>query len=266
MTPGASRALFVFAHQDDEYGAAPWIEEELAAGGRVACVYLTDGGSRVDPATRDAESSAVLLTLGVDEANVAFLSGPNGRIPDGALAKRSEEGLQMLEDWITRSGFAPDRMYAHAYEGGHPDHDAAHVIAAAAAVATGLAQDLWHFFLYNADRCRAPFFRVLQPISSHAAARTIRLNFGKRVRLGLLCWRYRSQLRTWLGLFPGAFLQRMILGRETLVPFEPARLSARPHQGQLLYERLFGAQFADVDRDLTAVRSKCLASGQPLKR
>ncbi|MGA8533109.1 MAG: hypothetical protein WB615_03245, partial [Candidatus Tumulicola sp.] len=60
-----ARALFLFAHQDDEYAAIPWIREEIAGGTAVTCLYLTSGGSRADPAVRDAESRRVLRSQGV---------------------------------------------------------------------------------------------------------------------------------------------------------------------------------------------------------
>ena len=70
--PG-EHALFVLAHQDDEYAAAPWIVDERSVGSRVSCLSLTDGASRADVAIRDAESRAVLASLGVDARDVVML-------------------------------------------------------------------------------------------------------------------------------------------------------------------------------------------------
>jgi LmbE family N-acetylglucosaminyl deacetylase len=249
----ARRALFIFAHQDDEYAAAPWLREELQLGNDVACVYLTDGGSRVAPALRDAESRGVLHSLGVADEAIAFLSSGGARIPDGALATQSLDGLDMLQRWIETSGFVPNRIYSHAYEGGHPDHDAAHLIAARLAMQYNALDDAWQFALYNAYRCPRPFFTTLRQIPSVAPQRKAAMPLRTRIGLSWLCWKYRSQRRTWLGLFPGAFLERVLLGRESVVRFDLARLSQRPHAGELLYERLFGTTYEEFARDVHAL-------------
>lgn len=252
-------ALFIFAHQDDEYAAAPWIVEELANGNDVACAYLTDGGSRVAPAVRDDESRAVLRSLGVADERIAFLCDERGaRIGDGALAMRCVDALTTLERWIERTPFVPLRLYAPSYEGGHPDHDAAHLIAAVVARRRGIAADAWHFALYNAYRCPKPLFTMLRQLPSDAPFRRATATAASRWKLALLCMRYPSQRRTWFGLFPGALLERVVLHRESVVRFDLARLAERPHGGELLYERLFGMRYQAFARSVAPLLSLTL--------
>lgn len=248
MTPRST--LFLFAHQDDEYGAAPWILDELASGAEVACLYLTDGGSRVAPAVRDAESRGVLRWLGVDDRRIAFLENAGARIADGTLAPHGLDGLAMVLEWIERSAQTPTRIYAPSYEGGHADHDAAHLIAAVTAQRCSAVDDAWHFALYNGYRRRKPFFNVLRQLPSNAPSRGAHLSPAQRLSLALLCRRYPSQRKTWLGLFPGAFVERAVLARESVVRFDLARLTARPHDGELLYERLFAKPYAEFASDV----------------
>jgi LmbE family N-acetylglucosaminyl deacetylase len=243
VTLARPRALFVFAHQDDEYSAAPWILEELAGGGDVACVFLTDGGARVDPAVRDAESREALQSLGVSLDSVAMLADDRGRVGDGELPARCVDGLAMLEGWIDVAKFVPQRIYAPSYEGGHPDHDAAHVIAANLAAKLGILDEAWQFALYNAYRCPRPFFTMLRQLPSASPSRRAQMPVSRRWSLAFLCRRYRSQRRTWLGLFPGAFLERVVLQRESVVRFDASKLAQRPHDGELLYERMFGTSY-----------------------
>jgi LmbE family N-acetylglucosaminyl deacetylase len=257
-----NRALFLFAHQDDEYAAAPWILEELRDGARVACLYLTDGGSRVEPRIRDAESRNALRSLGVADAAIAFLGDGRGRIGDLRLSSRSADALDMVERWIDDTGFAPTRMYSHSYEGGHPDHDAAHVISAVVAARRGIIGDAWHFSLYNAYRCPKPFYKALRQLPT--AARSRRASITKaRLKLTFLCCRYRSQWRTWIGLLPGALWERLILGRESVVRFDPSRIERRPHEGELLYERLFHTRYEDFLGDVDMLRSELLRNDRP---
>jgi LmbE family N-acetylglucosaminyl deacetylase len=260
-----TQTLFVFAHQDDEYSAAPWILEELAAGNTVACVYLTSGGFRSAPAVRDAESRSALQALGVAGDAIIFLEGEQGRIGDRELAARSLEGLAMLERWIESAPFVPARIYAPSYEGGHPDHDASHAIAAAVASHFDTAGDAWHFSLYNAYRCPRPFFSTLRQLPTAAPKRRAATPWRTRLWLTMLCWRYRSQRRTWMALFPGALLARMILQSEFVARFAVARLTKRPHDGELLYERLFATAYDDFAAQTAEVRKRSFDS-QPASR
>lgn len=236
--------------------AVPWLLEERAAGAEIVCMYLTDGSARgVNPATRDAESRAALQRLGIAGDAVVMLAAGGGRIRDGTLAERSLEALTAVRAWIGASGFWPQRMYAPSYEGGHPDHDAAHLVAAVVASEYGIAADAWHFSLYNAYRRSRPFFATMRQLPSHAPSRGALMPFAARWRATWLCGCYASQRRTWLGLLPGAAYARLIAGRERAVRFDLDRLSRRPHEGELLYERLFATTFAEFQERTQAVRA-----------
>lgn len=235
--------LFIFAHQDDEYFAAPWIKDELSDGSRVACVYLTDGGTRTSPAARDSESRRVLESLGVRSEDIAFL-GNDDRIADGSLVYNLLRARKLLHEWFAFRHDAVRRIYSPDYEGGHADHDAAYVLAVALARDLDMQDGAWSFALYNAHGCPTPFFRALN-ILKHAGARTLRYSLRSGLEFAMLCWNYPSQLRTWLGLFPESFLRRVFLRAEFVNPLDPMRLKYRPHAGALLYERMFGVDYSD---------------------
>jgi LmbE family N-acetylglucosaminyl deacetylase len=165
----------------------------------------------------------------------------------------------MTETWIVRNEWMPSRIYSPSYEGGHPDHDALHLVAAVVAKGAGAVDDAWHFALYNGFRRTKPFFNVLRQLPSSAPSRYARLSGTQRMSLTLLCRRYPSQRKTWLGLFPGAFVERALLSRESVVRFELERLNARPHDGELLYERLFGKTYDEFARDVAGVRRRLSA-------
>ncbi len=248
-----TRALFAFAHQDDEYAAIPWILEEVARGTAIACLYLTDGGSRADPEVRDEESRSVLRSLGVGDESIAIVRTNSGRIADQELAARSCEAVDAIERWIERSSFAPQRLYAPSYEGGHPDHDAAHLVAAVIANNHGIVTESWHFSLYNAYRCPRPFFATMRQLPTAKASRRAVMPLRTRWAAAFACRHYRSQWRTWLGLFPGALYERAIAHRESVAAFDVARLCRRPHDGELLYERLFGTRYEDFEAQTRAL-------------
>lgn len=164
--------LYVFAHQDDEVAIAPRIARDVASGARVVCAFLTDGGA---PAMRNAESRAVLAELGVDD--VIFVG-----LPDGRLVEHLEEALAALPRDV-------EEIVTLAWEGGHQDHDAAHLVALALAIARGVR--CLAFPLYRG------YFRVLSPLREGDKRR---LTAREVIKRAMLCWRYPSQRRSWLWL------------------------------------------------------------------
>jgi LmbE family N-acetylglucosaminyl deacetylase len=228
--------LFVFAHQDDEIAMATRITYALRRGARVTCVYLTNGeGGRATSAVRDAESRTVLTRLGVDLKRAHFI-GSEARIPDGRLHEHLDRALALVDDRIIEM---VDEVYCLAYEGGHHDHDASHLVATAFAMRRGIIERTYEMPLYHGYGLPGPFFNTLAPIKIGApwAGRIIALR--EAFSLVLLCRFYRSQRKTWLGLLPEALL-RMALGRrEWTRAVDITRLHARPHEGKLFYERRF---------------------------
>jgi LmbE family N-acetylglucosaminyl deacetylase len=206
------RILWVFAHQDDELAAAPRIIDAVRRGDQVRCVYLTSATER------NRESVTALAAIGVTD--VAFLPFPDGQVVD-----HLEEALERL------SGEAGE-VGCLAYEGGHQDHDASHLVAVAFARRLGVA--VYEVPLYNGAGVPGPFFRVMKPLGSGWETRRIALRDAIRV-LALVRF-YRSQRFTWLGLLPEAFFRLVVLRRTAVRRVE--RL-AEPHAGRLFYERRF---------------------------
>jgi LmbE family N-acetylglucosaminyl deacetylase len=217
--------LFVFAHQDDELAAAARIRHARASGDEVTCVYLTDGASRVPSHVRDAESRHVLESLGVHD--VRFL-GSRASLPDGALPEHLDRALELLEQEVE----ATDEIVTLAWEGGHQDHDAAHLVAAVFAARRGVR--CLEMPLYNGYRVPGPLFRVQHPIGDGWRARRIPLR--EKLANAFLARHYRSQRSTWLALLPLALLAP---ARELTRDADLRRAEAPPHRGGLLYERRF---------------------------
>jgi hypothetical protein len=86
---------------------------------------------------------------------------------------------------------------------------------------------------------------VLEPLAA-SHRRTLRYGIGRGWRYAAFCFRYPSQRRTWLGLFPQAFIRRVLVRVEQLNGFDGARLERRPHPGTLLYERMFAIPYERV--------------------
>lgn len=229
-------ALFLFAHQDDEFGVYQRIQAARRAGLRVACAYLTDGATGGVPAARrNAESRTVLGRLGVLEDDIVFAGEMLG-IGDARLPLHLAPAARWLEAWI--GGFPDiDAVHVPAWEGGHHDHDALHALAVVAAARRGLLGRTWQYALYQAAGLSGPLFRVLAPLPDNGVPRTWPIPWRDRPAFLRHCLSYPSQRVTWIGLFPFVLLHYLVRGHQTLQPVDPARLRERPHPGPLYYEK-----------------------------
>lgn len=231
-------SVFLFAHQDDEVGIAPSIVSDLRAGRDVWCVYLTNGQTKsVASKVRCNESRRVLLRLGVARDRIVFIGVQQG-IDDGTLINSFAQASSALQDLF--SHISVGRVYTLAWEGGHPDHDATHLIALAFARLKD-AETL-QYSLYNAFGKRN-FFNVMRPLPQWRLAIEVRLSLRDAWRFTHLCVQYRSQWRTWVGLTAGVALEFLVRRRHRVYAVNPRDASARPHAGGLLYERMFHVSF-----------------------
>jgi LmbE family N-acetylglucosaminyl deacetylase len=229
-------AIFVFAHQDDEFGVLATIERLVRSGAKVHCVYFTDGAyGNQSTERRNMESLRVLASLGIAPSNVYFI-GQRLRIPDGSLYAYLMPAFKGLREWIERIG-PVDEMYLPAWEGGHQDHDAAHLIGVITSTAFGLLNSTFQFSLYNGHRLIGPIFRVMSPLPDNGPSRSEHIPWRRRLAYSLLCLSYPSQWKTWLGLFPFVLCSYLKHGFQREQPVSLHRLFESPHPGRLLYER-----------------------------
>jgi LmbE family N-acetylglucosaminyl deacetylase len=217
--------LFVLAHQDDEIAGATRMLRARRDGHHVQCAYLTDGTFRVPASVRNEESRRALARLGV----TVILFGTS---PDGNLPEHVHEAMAFLESQVGQI----DEVYTLAWEGGHQDHDATHLVALAFAQRRGIP--CHEMPLYNGYRTPHSYFRVMHPLGDGWTSRRVSLADGLRV-VALLPL-YRSQRKTWLGLLPETFFKLVIARREFVREVDPGRVHSRPHDGLLFYERRFG--------------------------
>ncbi|MEX5744932.1 PIG-L deacetylase family protein [Massilia sp. X63] len=233
---GGHAALFLFAHQDDEFGVYQRILDCRRRGLRVACAYLTDGQTATaSAAQRNRESLGVLARLGVAPEDVFFAGGELG-IGDGRLPQHLAPAADWIRRWLARYPLV-DALYVTAWEGGHHDHDALHALAVVLAAERGLLQRTWQFSLYQARSLPGPLFRVLAPVPENGPAIATRIPWRGRLRHLRACLSYPSQRNTWIGLFPFVLLHYLLRGVEQLQPVALARLDERPHAGALYYEK-----------------------------
>ena len=228
-------ALFLFAHQDDEFGVFARLESERLAGRRVCCVFVTDGAATTDPDQRDAESLTVLRQLGVATDDILFI-GRQLNIGDGRL----HLSVNVLAGWLDAFRDAHPEIeacFVPAWEGGHPDHDLVHAIAVQLFETHDQLAMVRQFPLYHGHNCPGPLFRVLSPLPENGPVEQRIIGWRDRLRYLRLCLAYPSQWRTWVGLFPLVCLRYLCGCVEQLQRVDSRRLSELPYSGRLYYER-----------------------------
>ena len=228
--------LFVFAHQDDESGCFHEIHRLVNRGDSVWVVYLTSGtfdGSL--SRARNAESIVVLGKIGVPKENILFL-GTRSAIPDGRLCKNLEVALQSLID-LTKEIGVPSNLYFHAWEGGHQDHDAVHLVGIALAKHLGILDQCYQFPFYTGVNLPAFFFRMFICLPENGEPVFARISWKQRIKFITFCFFYSSQIKTWLGLFPFFLIHYLFNGTQALQRTSADRIHLPPHAGVLLYER-----------------------------
>ena len=225
-------AIFLFAHQDDEFGVFHMISEELQGGSDVWCLYFTDGGTKTKK--RNSESFDVLSNMGVLPANIIFI-GQDCAVEDGHLVSSLSVCAAVFYRFIVQRENIHS-IYVPAWEGGHPDHDGLNFICTVVAHNINILDRLYQFPLYNAFQMPKPFFRVMSPLKENGEIVVRVIPFRKRWAYILKCCRYPSQISSWIGLFPFVFIAYIFIGRQFLQRVSLTRLGIRPHKGPLYYE------------------------------
>ena len=256
----SKKILFLLAHQDDEVFIVPRILYELSRGALPFFVYLTNGMAAGEIGNeRDKESRACLMRLGVAEELIIFL-GTESRIPDGHLVNHLEQCFLSLLEKTKRHTF--DDIYTPAWEGGHQDHDAAFLIGLALARRLRLQDNLWQFYLYNGFKTRGRLFRVFHPLPNTRERRQRQLTLSEGLSTVRSIFTFRTQRRTWLGLFPQILIHLIFLRTEIFDLGGVAQLAKPAHKGGLLYERWKRMCFADFKAKTLPFEANFIVTGK----
>jgi hypothetical protein len=189
--------VFLFAHQDDEIFALPYILNS----DKKLFIYLTsgvaEGSTELKIETRTVEAEYVFEKYLSTLNSVANWWGLENSVPEGELHKFvSVENLASIEEVIKNQGVRVTQILTTTFEGAHQDHDSAAVI----------SRKLASVFLVNAIEVstypqwfsKFYSFRVLAP---RHPSESFRFERVKTLQLALrLMASYKSQRATWIGL------------------------------------------------------------------
>lgn len=254
--PGGTH-LFLLPHQDDETPVLLEIERLARAGEPLCIVYLTTGQRNGNACpVRNRESLEVLATLGVPSESLWFL-GAELQIPDGQLQMHLSPAWESLQRRF--SDTPPQSLHMPAWEGGHQDHDAAHLLAVTLAQQWGRLQESWQFPYYHGHKLIGILFKVLDPLAANGAAISDPIPFATRWRYLRLLLNYKSQRLSWVGLGPFFALHYAFYGTQVRQPVSVARLGEKPHPGAMLYERRSFSSYPDFEAATLEFRQQYLS-------
>jgi len=212
------RILIAVAHADDETLGCFSIMQDHPA--EVHILHATDSAprdlkyalrsgfdTRADyQAARRAEMQAVLAKAGIPEERYHCL---------GLADLEAPVYWPRIRDYV--DAFGAGRVYTHAYEGGHPDHDAV-------AFALSGLPNVWEFPLYHGHGGEF----VPHSFLDGAAEAVVELDPDRQ-----------SAKRSWLDSFQSQtrVLNKFPTRRELFRPMRAYDFTRPPHPGELYYEQ-----------------------------
>jgi len=228
--------VLLLPHPDDEFAVFAWIEDAQRAGRAVHCLWLTDGGwGGQEVSRRRMESEKVLTRMGLNDSSFHFIGEQQG-LPDGELHHHIVRAYEAVADCIARIGDA--QVLVPAWEGGHQDHDIAHLIGAA--LARRSRAQILQYSIYQGEGLAGPMFRIMHPLPANGPVQSASPSLPQRVSYVTACLDYRSQWKSFIGLLPFYALRMFSRHPFQLQSLQEGRTRQRPHQGALLYERRGG--------------------------
>ena len=236
----------LFAHPDDEFAVFPWLEHAIRNGQSVHCIWMTDGGwGGQSTARRQQESAKVLLRLGVARDALHFL-GEQNSLRDGELHRfmdRARDALRATLPSLPQNAW----WLIPAWEGGHQDHDACHLIAIETCPS---GTPLFQYSLYNGRGLPGPLFKTMSPLRSNGPTYDLPIALRHRLLYPLYCLGYRSQWKSFLGLLPFYALRMLQRRPFRIQAVVPTAIRCRPHEGKLLYERRGGPSWEEFHSEV----------------
>jgi LmbE family N-acetylglucosaminyl deacetylase len=227
-----AKYLFIFAHPDDEVVIAGTMKQLLDGGAEVEAAWVTCGDYFGNIETRLAELARVTTILGLREDSIHLL-----RLPDLGLVRMLNQAVDKVADML--KSVKPDAIFANAYEGGHPDHDAVNFLAYEASYRADIKPKLYEFPFYNATGSLLYCHWRLNAFPDDGIPVLHNPLSESEIKCKLRT--IRTYVSQWMYMIP----TRLVVSRSRLASVgEPCRIcppdrdhTRRPHEGMLSYER-----------------------------
>lgn len=241
--------LFLLAHPDDDLFVRPLIERSRGA----VVAYVAAETARTN-GRRRREALGALAALGLDAERVLF-PGEAANARDGRVIARLDAVFDALRAALAKLDGQVGSIVTHAWEGGHPDHDAAHLVALKLARGLGVADTSHGCAFYRAAQTPLLPYHVQTPHPEAAGYRRVPLRFAEAFAAAAAARRYPSQWRA-LTVFAPFLMARAFVDRSLyLQPLSQSIAPARPPGARLLSETRFATPFEVTAAAATAFLS-----------
>ena len=238
MQNGGKVIVLLLAHPDDEVFLIPYLTDINRNKKSVHVIYLTDGQGfrhKFDSDSRFIESKKFLSTLNKNIDWNFYSLGEKLGIEDSKLYLNLDLAFDELFRLI--DNLKPDTVLCLCAEGGHPDHDAVGVISA---ILSGkLLADFLCFSCYRNSRFFP--FTVLPHNDNPKNIVNIKIDFVDKLKniysTLMIPLIFRSQWRTWIGLFPLLLALNLIFRKFKIYKLDPSQLN-RLHNSALYQKRM----------------------------
>jgi LmbE family N-acetylglucosaminyl deacetylase len=234
--------VYVLAHFDDEYCALPLIRRAVAEGREHLFVHVVDYRNPRMAERRRRETQVFLAAEGVPATSQLHLGAGTGWW-DGELHRHAGAAYAAL---LAAAPGPVERVVVPAWEGGHPDHDLCAAMGVKLAAERGGAP-VDQVCLYQGKALPWILYRASTPLVENGPVHELRLRAGEWASWLAAVGAFPSQLKAWSGLLPAmAMTFAKQGGAFRWQSLDPARIGERPHEGGLLYERMFRTPYPVV--------------------
>ncbi len=226
--------LFLFAHPDDDVFICGTMRQLLVKGADDHTAWLTSGDYYGKGQLRERELAEATNIIGLHRSRVHLM-----RFPDLGLVRLMESAANEVAKLMDR--IRPDVVFADAFEGGHPDHDAVNFLAYEGSLRVRLRASLFEFPLYNGSGpAQHWWWRINGFPESSGPTLYNRLGDDEIDRKYRIMRAYSSQ---WMYMFPARLASSYATLKNRGEPYRPCPRdrdhTTPPHSGELNYERWF---------------------------
>jgi len=228
--------IFIFSHLDDEFGIFYQLEKSLKSKKDTLIFYVTTSSSNhVIHQKRLTETYKSLEALGANRSQIILL-GTELLIPDLGVSEKVIKVFNYFDQLLTKNNTKDLVIYTHAYEGGHPDHDALNLILRSLRQKRNYLFKIVVYPLYHGKGMPWILYKVMDPFKKSKGWYSLEIPLQKRLFYIKLLFNYKSQVKTLIGLAPFYIFKILFRGKQNL-KIEDNFYGGMPHSGFPLYEK-----------------------------
>ena len=185
--------------------------------------------------------------MGIKEKNIIFF-GRIYNIETCCLYKKLNYAYKILFKEIKKIK-GKKILYTHALEGGNEDHDACYAIVKKMINNLNDIKSTFQFPLYNSNT-KVFYYQVQKILNCNGNLIKIKTKFFNRIKFIGYLFSYKSQTRTWIGLYPFIIFNLLFRDYYCLQKMNKKLIIKKPHKGVMLYEKFKRCSFSDLQNKI----------------